>query len=157
MVAHPQQSAPSSAVAAAVRRAGGRRALAELIEVERARPRGFRDVTSPTEAYDLLLDREVVGQVIHDETRLQGMPQSPQHWVLVQRDADYSLAAQEADDAIAKARSIVAGRLAETAENPSAAGQVRRRRARFGRALPALVVGLALAVVAGALLTRDRG
>ncbi len=126
MVAHPQQSAPSSAVAAAVRRAGGRRALAELIEVERARPRGFRDVPSPTEAYDLLLDREVVGQVVHDETRLQGMPQSPQHWVLVQRDADYALATQSAEEAIEHGRSIVAARLAATGENPSGPGRVRR-------------------------------
>jgi hypothetical protein len=119
-------------VAAAVRQSGGPRALAELIEVERARPRGFRDVTSPTEAYDLLLECEVVGQVIHDETRLHGMPQSPKGWVLVQRDADYSLAAEEPGTELAKARAIVAERLAETAENPSAVGQIRRPRARSG-------------------------
>jgi hypothetical protein len=46
---------------------------------------------------------------------------------LIQRDADYSLAAQSADEAIAHGRSIVAARLAATGENPSGPGQVRQR------------------------------
>ena len=158
MVAQPRQSAPSTQVAAAVREAGGASDLADRIEVERASPQAFRDVTSPTEAYDLLLAREVVGQVVHDETRLKGVPQGGDQWVLVQRDGDYSLAVKSADEAIAQARSIVATRLAQSGENPSAAGQVGRspRARRLGKAAGLIAFALIAAVIADALLSRSR-
>jgi len=136
MVEHPRESAPSARVASAVRTSGGRTELERQIDVKRSEAHAFRDVTSPTEAYDLLLGGEIVGQVIHDESPLKGVPRGGDQWVLIQRDADYSLATGSVDEAIDHARSIVAARMATTGENPSGPGQVRRgegsRRVRRG-------------------------
>lgn len=157
MVSHPRESAPSTRVAAAVREAGGAGALIERIEVQPAGPRAFRDVSSPTEAYDLLLAREVVGQVVRDETHLKGVPEGGEQWVLVQRDGDYSLAVASADDAIARARSMVAARLGESGENPSAAGQVRREgRSRRPRGLLVVAVALGALALAAVLVSGAR-
>ena len=116
----------------------------------------FRDVTSPAEAYDLLLDDEVVGHVVRDESRLKGLPAKGNQWVLVQRDADYSLARESTDEAIEHARSIVAARLAATGENPSGPGPIQRKASRRVVGwLTAFVVTVA-ALFAFAVRTRRR-
>ena len=156
MVEHPRESAPSERVASAVGTSAGRTELERKIDVKPSEAHAFRDVTSPTEAYDLLLGGEIVGQVIHDESPLKGVPHGGDQWVLVQRDADYSLATGSVDEAIDHARSIVAARMTTTGENPSGSGQVRRgghsRRMKLRLTAIVLALGalLALAVRARA-------
>jgi hypothetical protein len=147
VVEHPRESAPSARVASAVGTSGGRAELKDKIDVKTSEARAFRDVTSPTEAYDLLLGGEIVGQVIHDESPLKGVPHGGDQWVLVQRDADYSLATASRDDAIEHARSIVAARMAATGENPSGPGQVRRGERSRRMALRLTGVALSLAAL----------
>jgi len=149
MVEHARGSTPSAHIASVVRTAGGRTELERRIEVASADARPFRDVSSPVEAFDLLLDGEVVGQVVRDESSLKGMPHAGNQWVLNQHEADYSLVATSKEEALRQARAIVAAQLVATGENPSGQGQLERDGAARKRAWVLAAIGVvAIALVA---------
>ena len=156
MVEHARESTPSAHVERAVRAIGGREALERELEAKLSEARAFSNVTRPAEAYDLLLDGEVVGQVVRDTTRLKGMPDERDHWVLVQGDADYSLVGESAGEAIRHARSIVAARLVSTGENPSGPGPLRRSRRSGAKTVGLTAIALLVGTVVALALSRRR-
>lgn len=87
-------------------------ARAEMIEVaavDEVDP--FHDVGTPAETYELRFDGSPVGQLVRDATKLKGMRPPTCPWVLVQKDSDLVLAAATREEAVERARRIVAARL----------------------------------------------
>jgi hypothetical protein len=76
------------------------------------RARWERNALNPTEAFDLRCDGRLVGQLLHDETRLDGLPSATDRWLVVQKDREYVLRATGAEEAKEQARRFVAARLA---------------------------------------------